>query len=169
MENRSGDWSADLDLYCFQNKIFCSFKLMLYVPVINLSFMSVCVPSFLDRTSTKQRIKCLATCLSIAALWSPARKGLASWLFYCVFVIFPCGVLGQVWYLIVLIPDLCLLPCFIQGLKAVPLGSLKPVTFSILSLTLYHWATMLHSKQDICGLNQHYNLVCFYSKRKHSS
>ena len=29
-------------------------------------------------------------------------------IFYCVFVTFPCHVLGQVWYLIVLIPDLCL-------------------------------------------------------------
>ena len=28
-------------------------------------------------------------------------------IFYCVFVTFPCGVLGQVWYLIVSIPDLC--------------------------------------------------------------
>ena len=27
----------------------------------------------------------------------------------CVFVTFPCDVLGQVWYLIVSIPDLCLL------------------------------------------------------------
>ena len=30
----------------------------------------------------------------------------------CVFVTFPCGVLGQVWYLIVSIPDLCLLSYF---------------------------------------------------------
>ena len=49
--------------------------------------------------------------LFIAALWSPAGKGLTSWLtfvmFNCVFVTFPCGILGQVWYLIVLIPDLC--------------------------------------------------------------
>ena len=34
-----------------------------------------------------------------------------SWLWFvmlnCVFVTFPCGILGQVWYLIVLIPDLC--------------------------------------------------------------
>ena len=47
----------------------------------------------------------------IAALWSPAGKGLTSWLsfvtFNCVFVSFPCDVLGQVWYLIVSIPDLC--------------------------------------------------------------
>ena len=30
----------------------------------------------------------------------------------CVFVTFPCGMLGQVWYLIVLIPDLCHLSYF---------------------------------------------------------
>ena len=49
--------------------------------------------------------------LFIAALWSPAGKGLASWLsfvmFNCVFVTFPCGILGQVRYLILSIPDLC--------------------------------------------------------------
>ena len=49
--------------------------------------------------------------LFIAALWSPAEKGLTSWLLCvmsnCDFVTFPCGILGQVWYLIVLIPDLC--------------------------------------------------------------
>ena len=28
-------------------------------------------------------------------------------LFSCVFYTFPCGVLGQVWYLIVSIPDIC--------------------------------------------------------------
>ena len=27
----------------------------------------------------------------------------------CIFVTFPCGILGQVWYLIVSFPDLCLL------------------------------------------------------------
>ena len=49
--------------------------------------------------------------LFIAALWSPAGKGLTSWLsfvmFDCVFVTFPCGILGQEWYLIASIPDLC--------------------------------------------------------------
>ena len=49
--------------------------------------------------------------LFIAALWSPVGEGLTSWLsfvmFNCVFVTFPCGILGQVWYLIVSIPDLC--------------------------------------------------------------
>ena len=48
--------------------------------------------------------------LFIAAVWSPAGKGLTSWLlfvtFNCVFITFPCGILGQVWYLIVPFPDL---------------------------------------------------------------
>ena len=46
----------------------------------------------------------------IAALWSPSGKGLTSWLlvvmFNCVFDTFPCGILGHVWYLTVLIPGL---------------------------------------------------------------
>ena len=54
--------------------------------------------------------------LFIAALWSPAEKGLASWLLFvmsnCDFVTFPFGILGQVWYLIVSIPDLCCLSNF---------------------------------------------------------
>ena len=54
--------------------------------------------------------------LFIAALWSPAGKGLASWLllvmFNWVFVTFLCCILGQVWYLIVSIPGLCRLSYF---------------------------------------------------------
>ena len=49
--------------------------------------------------------------LFIAALWSPAWKGLTSWLLFVMsysnFVTVPCGIMGQVWYLIVLISDLC--------------------------------------------------------------
>ena len=48
--------------------------------------------------------------LFIAALPSPAGKGLNSWLLFamsnCDIVTFTCSILGQVWYLIVLIPDL---------------------------------------------------------------
>ena len=58
----------------------------------------------------------ILSCPLIAALWSPAGKGLTSWLsflmFNCVFVTFLCGILGQVWYLIVLIPDLSPLSYF---------------------------------------------------------
>ena len=49
--------------------------------------------------------------LLIAALWSPAGKGVTSWLSFvvlnCVIVTVPFGILGQVLYLIVSIPDLC--------------------------------------------------------------
>ena len=54
--------------------------------------------------------------LLIAALWSPAGKGLTSCLSFLVlnfvFVTFLFGILGQVWYLIVLITDLCRLTYF---------------------------------------------------------
>ena len=58
---------------------------------------------------------CLYVCLFICALRSPAGKGLTSWLPFvvsnCVVCHFPIGILGQVWYLIVSIPDLCTLIC----------------------------------------------------------
>ena len=54
--------------------------------------------------------------LLIATLWSPAGKGLSPWLSFvvlnCVVVTFPFGILGQVRYLIVSIPDLCPLSYF---------------------------------------------------------
>ena len=59
----------------------------------HLCFFVSCVTDMLSR-------------LFIAALWSPAGKGLTSWLllgmFISFFVTFPCGILGQVWYLILL-------------------------------------------------------------------
>ena len=55
--------------------------------------------------------------LFVAALWSPAGKGLTFWLLFvmfdCIFVTFPCDrILGQAWYLIVSFPDLCCLSYF---------------------------------------------------------
>ena len=58
---------------------------------------------------------CLCARLFICALWSPAGKGLTSWLSIVVSTVgchFPIGILGQVWYLIVSIPDLCTLTYF---------------------------------------------------------
>ena len=61
---------------------------------------------------------CYAICmrLFICALWSPAGKGLTSWLSFvvssCEFATFPVGTLGQMRYLIILIPDLCTLTYF---------------------------------------------------------
>ena len=61
----------------------------------------------------------MLSCLFIVALWSPAGKGLTSWLLFvmsnCDFVTFPCGIFGQVWYLIVLILDLCHLSYFVNN------------------------------------------------------
>ena len=50
-----------------------------------------------------------------AALWSPEGKGLTLGFccdVYCDFVTFPFGILWQVWYLIVSIPDPCCLSYF---------------------------------------------------------
>ena len=52
----------------------------------------------------------MLSCLFIAALWPQAWKGLTSWLSLVMlnsdFVTFSCGVLGQVFYLLISIPDL---------------------------------------------------------------
>ena len=65
--------------------------------------------------------KCyLKQSLFIAALWSPAGKGLTNWLSFvminCVFVTFPCGILGQVWYFIVSIPEIAPLITLYQAI-----------------------------------------------------
>ena len=56
--------------------------------------------------------------LFIADLLSPAGEGLTFWLsfvmFNCVFITFLCGILGQVWYLIVSIPDFFYLSYFYE-------------------------------------------------------
>ena len=58
---------------------------------------------------------CLCAHLFICALWSPAGKGITSSLSFVVsnwICHFPIGILGQVLYLIVSIPDLCTLTYF---------------------------------------------------------
>ena len=58
----------------------------------------------------------MLSCLFIAALWSPERKGLTSWLlfviFNCDFATFPFGILGQVFCLfdLILYVPLTILP-----------------------------------------------------------
>ena len=67
------------------------------------------------------RLSVLLTCLFLAVLWSPAGKGLTS-RFSCTAVCdvflcsntFPYGVMGQVWYLIASVPDICPLTYFNQ-------------------------------------------------------
>ena len=61
----------------------------------------------------------MSICLFIAALWSPEGKRLTSWLLFMllmlfiVFVTFPFGILEQVRYLIVSIPDPCCFSYFV--------------------------------------------------------
>ena len=65
---------------------------------------------------------CLCARLFICPLWSPARKGLTSWHSFVVSSCecdFPIGILGQLGYLIVSIPDLCNLIYFIQNKKKI--------------------------------------------------
>ena len=56
--------------------------------------------------------------LFIAALWSPGGKGLTSWLLFVMFnvilLLSHFSILGQVWYLTVLIPDPCCLSYFVS-------------------------------------------------------
>ena len=58
----------------------------------------------------------MSLCASvICALWSPAGIGLTTWHLFVVSNCechFPIGILGEVWYLIVSIPDLCTLTYF---------------------------------------------------------
>ena len=68
-------------------------------PFCNLCFMSAML-SYLHCSLVVTRLK-RADLLTLLCV-----------MFSCAFVTFPCGVLGQVWYFIVSIPDLCLLPYF---------------------------------------------------------
>ena len=46
-------------------------------------------------------------CCLVVTCWERADLLALVGDFYCIFVIFTCGILGQVWYLNVLFPDLC--------------------------------------------------------------
>ena len=59
----------------------------------------------------------ILSCMLLAALWRPDHFTLLYVISICVFVTFRYGVLGQVWYLIVSLPDLCLLPYYVTNNK----------------------------------------------------
>ena len=73
--------------------------------------------------------------LFIAAFWSSAGKWLTSWLVLVMFIVFlllsPCGILGQVLYLIESVPDLCRLSNF-----AILCADESPGISTLLFLTL---------------------------------
>ena len=51
-------------------------------------------------------------CCLVVTCWERADLLVLVGDVYCIFVTFPCGILGQVWYLIVSFPDLCRLSYF---------------------------------------------------------
>ena len=59
---------------------------------------------------------------------------------YCIFVTFPCGILGQVWYLIVLFPDLCHLSYFsIRGICFIKLKFCRVLfTYHIVKINIIY-------------------------------
>ena len=58
------------------------------------------------------------SCSLVVTCWERADLlALLYVIFSCVFVTFPYGVLGQVWYLVVFISDLCLLPHLVLLIK----------------------------------------------------
>ena len=86
-------------------------------PVNNFIYCSKAVPLLWIICVIYVFVFVMLSRLIITALWSSAVKELTSWRLFvmsnCDFVTFPCGILGQVWYLIVLIPDLCHLSYFL--------------------------------------------------------
>ena len=53
---------------------------------------------------------------------------------FCIFVTFPCGILGQVWYLIVSFPDLCHFSYFTRPLTSETILTVKQVCYLRLSV-----------------------------------
>ena len=51
-------------------------------------------------------------CCLVVTCWDRADRLALVGDVYCIFVTFPCGILGRVWYLIVSFPDLCRLSYF---------------------------------------------------------
>ena len=81
-------------------------------------------------------------CSLVVTCWERADiLALLYVMFSCVFVTFPYGVLGLVWYLIVMIPGLCLFPYFLK-FKFYWLKVSKKICCNILIGVQYEWPQM---------------------------
>ena len=116
--------------------------------------------------------------LFIAALCSTAEKGLTSWLsiviLNCVFVTIPSCILGQVWYLIVQIPDFCHFSYLVGRMKFVLIEKklwvwIEPFSLSLFlcSLTL-SWRILIMNEILLTGIlspypiNQNIDIVLIF-------
>ena len=67
-------------------------------------------------------------CCLVVTCWERADLLILVGDVYCIFLTFLCGVLGQVWCLIVSFPDLCSLSYFALELNVVTLVRFEPAT-----------------------------------------
>ena len=82
-------------------------------------------------------------CCLVVTCWEKAD--LLFVMFNCVFVTFPCGILGQVWYLIVLIPELCHISYLAQHLLGI---QETQAVIDNSSCSLYHYLPLLAACWD---------------------
>ena len=113
---------------------------------------------YLYKTSERHQCMVGTHIYTRLALGSPAGKGLNSWLSFVVSTVshFPIGILGQVWYLIVSIPDLCTLTYFYfqKDISA----WLEPISIQDFRKTSVHgWDPYLYktSKRHQCMVGTH--------------
>ena len=59
-----------------------------------------------------------AHCCLVVTCWERADLLALAGDVYCIFISFPCDIMGQVWYLVVSFPDLCRLSYFLVTLDA---------------------------------------------------
>ena len=105
-------WSAILMV--FPDHIHLLFSIVNYENILS-SFKFGMIVLLLNRFMVRVSHAILSSvyCILVVTFWERADLlALLYVMFYCVFVTFPCGVLGQMWYLIVSNLDLCLLSCF---------------------------------------------------------
>ena len=76
-------------------------------------------------------VSCVVHCCLVVTCWERADLLALVGDVYCIFVTFPCGILGQVWYLIVSFPDFCRLSYLLLHIQ--PIILLKQSFFRIFS------------------------------------
>ena len=82
----------------------------------------------------------------VVTCWERANLLALLYVMFLVFVTFQCGALGQVLYLVVSIPDLCLLTYFGFSLKSitVPLGTVSLGAIGFMSIRNKSWRTLVN-------------------------
>ena len=112
-------------------------------PTINIAKVH---PHFQRKLYRRNILGHIYSCGLVVTCWE--RAGLLAHLcvmFPCVIVTFPYGVLGQVWYLIVSIPDICLLSYFNSNFLSSEIETRKTVIVTTLfpCRSYEHWCSII--------------------------